>query len=499
MNETDLNTCIAEAPTDNSEFSITLGASFNLTTTKSIAAGNNITLASTNPNTPATLTRDPSLTGRFFLIDIAAGNTAALTIDSVILDGGNQPAAADNQLIYTVKTGTGDITVNLTGNTILRNNNSTSNGGTILMDFDTHQLNISDNVQIINNTTTANGTLSVLGIFNMSGGKISGNTAVNSGGVTISNSAFNMTGGEISNNIVTGAAGGVSVIGTGPVTISGNAAVKNNRSYGHSGGIALSATGTLILAGGTISGNVSSIGSGGGVFMNSGASFIMTSGSVSSNNAQSGGGVRVSSGGTFIMQGGTISDNTVVTAGGAVLVDGLFSMSGGELSGNTADTGAGVHINAGGTFNMADGKITANTAENNGGGIYAAYENLANLTVGANVVFFGNSAITYARMNPADQALYDAQIFTTNFSLPLPFNGYNNYDISYTSDLPTNICQHNQSLWADDVNCVAAPSTGLFGNQIGGAAISALSFALGTVAITVLIIFKIRIHFRSRK
>ena len=442
LTEADLDTCIAEAPTDNSEFDITLGANFNLATQKTIAAGKNITLASINPASPAILTRDAGFVGRMFFINVSGPTT--LTIDSVIIEGNNQPAAANNQLIHTV--GTGEVTVNLTGNTILRNNYNAYAayaGGAIFINGTGHKLNLSGNVQITNNTSGAGGggIASTAGnTLNMSGNVIVGGNSAGGygGGISMTDSTFVMSSGTVSGNTAGAAGGGVRVSGTFIMTggeISGNTAAR----YGGGVTLADSVVATFTMTGGKISGNtaVSSTGRGGG-------------------------GVRVGENNTFDMSGGVISDNASGNHGGGIQVDydGIVNISG-------------------------NAEISGNTSSFDGGGIWIEHDNLTNLTVGASAVFSGNSAATATRMNPADQALYNAQIFATSFSLPLPFNGYNNFDISYASDLSTDICQHNSSLWADDTKCVSVPGTGLFGGQVGGATISVLSLIVSGVMIVV--------------
>jgi len=221
----------------------------------------------------------------------------------------------------------------------------------------------------------------------------------------------------------------------------------------------------------------------------------ITDGTVLRNNnriANYGGGAMTISGGNFNMTGGLITDNRALGAGGISFGNNNSSLtaviSGGEIIGNTAyqATGGGIRLGItttnGNSFSVnVIGKtvIANNTAATNGGGI-GGYDDprlQPYLTVGPNVVFSGNTAATTARIDPSDQSLYDTNILATSFSLPAPFNGYNNYDIQYAGTLPTDICQYNSSLWADDTNCVkpteptlpptepvvpGAPNTGLF-------------------------------------
>jgi hypothetical protein len=161
------------------------------------------------------------------------------------------------------------------------------------------------------------------------------NNTVNGGGVLIDGGIFEMTGGTISGNTVSQNSGGVRVNG-----------------------------GSFTMSGGTISGNTANYDSG-GVRVN-GGSFKMTGGMISSNTAKSnGGGVLVYNGATFTMEGGTISGNkstgsTAESRGGGVLLHtgSTFTMTGGEISGNTIagnGTGGGIHV--GGTFTMNGGAV----------------------------------------------------------------------------------------------------------------------------------------------
>jgi len=508
MSETDLDSCIAEAPTDNSEFTITLGADFSITAQKSITDGKNITLISVDLANPATITRGSGFVGRLFGISTATpGGTTTFTVDSVIIDGGNPVAAADNQLIYS--SGPGNATVNVVGNTILENNNSLSGGGAISLGGGSSELNITGNAQIINNVSGNDGggigIISNSNTLNIFGNVvIGGNTAGRGAGIYIAGvSAIATIGGgaKITNNtIATGNGAGLYLnSASGTLTIS-DAAISGNSTNYYGGGIYV-LLGTLNLGSGAIvSGNTADL-SGGGIYVRDAGTTIMSGGEISGNTANgNGGGVNIiGSTATFTMTGGTISGNTAANGGGVRADDsGTFIMAGGTINNNTATNGGGVYVGDGtlgggafgsGTFTLTGGNIVNNTAYADGGAIWVPHANLAYLTVGPSAVFSGNSAATYARMNPADQALYDAQISATSFSLPLPFNGYNNYDINYTSDLPTDICQHNSSLWADDANCVAAPGTGAEPFDLDNGAVSLVGFGCAVVIIVASVVF----------
>jgi predicted outer membrane repeat protein len=203
------------------------------------------------------------------------------------------------------------------------------------------------------------GVLVLGGIFTMTGGTISGNTAVNAsdetfasgGGVYVGGrGTFTMTGGTISENTAGGAGGGVasenSTFTMKGGTISGNTAVYGT--YGGIGGGVYAVEGSFTMEGGLITGNTTNAGidgAGGGlyVFNDEEEAFLMKGGTISSNTAVNGGGVFVS-GGLFTMEDGFITNNTATESGGGVYSWGTFTVTGGTVSGNTAPSGNDVYV-----------------------------------------------------------------------------------------------------------------------------------------------------------
>ncbi|BFL14215.1 hypothetical protein K160097B7_34310 [[Clostridium] hylemonae] len=228
------------------------------------------------------------------------------------------------------------------------------------------------------------------GAFTMTGGSITGNTANNGGGVSVSSGAtMNMSGtaqiggsaaGEA--NTASDDGGGVYLDGTFNMTgggILGNEAVEG-------GGVFMAGRDSkLDMQGGGILGNTATL-NGGGVFVDRGATFTLSgtaqiggSGIDEGNEAPKGGGVCVWDRDSKLdMQGGSILGNGAGDNGGGVYLDGgaTMSMSGtaqiggsGSNEGNEAQNGGGVHISDG-IFNMDSGSITGNTAGNNGWAVY---------------------------------------------------------------------------------------------------------------------------------
>jgi hypothetical protein len=197
-------------------------------------------------------------------------------------------------------------------------------------------LNLEDGAALRNNnrsdTSVGGGVYVNGGAFTMSGGTISGNTAVRGGGVGLDSGTFTMSGG----------------------TISGNSAISS----GWGGG--LYSKGTVILEGGAIRDNLSND-SGGGIFTESSHSLTIKTGVIiSGNTAASGGGIK--SVGAIIMEGGTISGNTTTgnTAGKGVNVEGTFSMSGSALVAADND----VYLSSGKTITIS-GNLTPTANPNN--------------------------------------------------------------------------------------------------------------------------------------
>ena len=78
------------------------------------------------------------------------------------------------------------------------------------------------------------------GVFDMTGGTISNNTALTGGGVSV-NSTFNMSGGIITGNTAEGSGGGVYVTISGTFNMNGGN-ITNNTAYEEGGGVAVGAS-----------------------------------------------------------------------------------------------------------------------------------------------------------------------------------------------------------------------------------------------------------------
>ena len=120
----------------------------------------------------------------------------------------------------------------------------------------------------------------------MSGGKVTGNSATEGGGVRLDKGTFNMSGSAvISRNTADGYGGGVDV----------------NNGSSMSGGS---------ITGNTTTGDDANFCGGGGVDVYNGGSFTMSGGSITGNNSLRGGGVELNGSGTMTVSGSVqITDN----------------------------------------------------------------------------------------------------------------------------------------------------------------------------------------------
>ena len=147
--------------------------------------------------------------------------------------------------------------------------------------------------------------------FEMNGGKITGNKALDYGGGILTfpqqskKITINIKNGEISENQVTKGSGGAiaAFFGVTELNINGGTLTKNSaKNYG--GGVFLYDATNVTISGGTISENKAS--QGGGVYLWPTSAANQTGGSIENNVANAGGGV---CGGTYTMTGGVIKDN----------------------------------------------------------------------------------------------------------------------------------------------------------------------------------------------
>ena len=190
--------------------------------------------------------------------------------------------------------------------------------------------------------------------FEMNGGKITENKALDYGGGVVTFPQYskkitiNINNGEISGNKVTGGSGGAvaAFFGVTELNIK-DGTLTGNSAYQFGGGVFLYQATNVTISGGTISENKALRG-GGGVCLFAGSEVKQTGGSIENNVANVGGGVY---GGTYTMTGGIIKDNNnslTETARLAAKGDGVFVGTAFNL-GNDAEisTNNDVYLTAG--------------------------------------------------------------------------------------------------------------------------------------------------------
>ena len=182
--------------------------------------------------------------------------------------------------------------------------------------------------------------------FEMNGGKITGNKALDYGGgvVTFPQQSKKITitinNGEISGNKVTKGSGGAvaAFFGVTELNIKGGT-LTGNSAQQFGGGVFLYGTTNVTISGGTISENKALRG-GGGVCLREGSAVKQTGGSIENNVAKVGGGIYS---GIYTMTGGVIKDNNnslteaarLSTRGDGVYVGTAFNLGGAaEISTN---------------------------------------------------------------------------------------------------------------------------------------------------------------------
>ena len=331
-----------------------------------------------------------------------AGGTLALTLENLVIKGGNV-AKGDGGGIY-FNPASGTLTMKnceITENIIsyyMGYGGGIYNTGTLTMEGCTISGNISGwygggiyntgGTLIITDTTISECIVRSYGgggICNSGGNATITNCIIKScettvyhdyrdGGAGIyikGNGIFTMQDSEITENISSSYGGGVYVY-DGTFTMDGGT-ISGNTAHWDGGGVYVNG-GTFTMSDGTISGNTAG-GDGGGVALK-GGTFTLESGTISINKAVYGAGVHVNGGGKFTMTGGTISDNTATGkddsgGGGIHLFNGTVEMSGGTISGNEAKGtaegagGGGIYIyqRNTNTFTMTGGSFSGNKAQ----------------------------------------------------------------------------------------------------------------------------------------
>ena len=159
--------------------------------------------------------------------------------------------------------------------------------------------------------------------------------------------------------------GGGFYMNSGSVTIRDSAFVDNEA--GTAGG-AIHISGTLTLEDSLIDNASGS--EGGGVYVDNGT-FVMSDSTIDDSSAAQGGGIYVNDG-DITISGSTVSNNEAifVHGGGIHMNSGTFNVTNSTLSGNTADDNGGGFYNNSGTGTLSHVSVVNNDAGAAGGGLY---------------------------------------------------------------------------------------------------------------------------------
>lgn len=226
---------------------------------------------------------------------------------------------------------------------------------------------------------------------------VTGGTAVENGGNILNAGNFMMTGGTVSGG---SAVNGGNIYSTGDLTIK-EGTVTGGTATTYGGNICLMG-GVTAIRGGTVS--EGQAGPHGGNIYSKNTEFTMTGGTVSGGDAVQGGNISIDTGSVFTMSGGTLTEGTATNQattnsgwGGNLYVKGTVRLDGTAAltKGYGQANGGNVHIAGGGNFTMdgtqvviSGGTITANGKSNDLNQLKSSSDRTVQLlrgTVGATV------------------------------------------------------------------------------------------------------------------
>lgn len=225
----------------------------------------------------------------------------------------------------------------------------------------------SDGITLYDNVGRGGGVYLEDGLFTMTGGDISGNTANYRGGGIFLTKKPTLTQGTISGNTARNSGGGLCINGdeleltSADMQIYGNTAQKG-------GGVAV-LNGDFILKGGAVgveSGKANHAEKGGGVYVEA----ENTGGTTAADAGNTGDTTVIAA--SVTVNSGNIWYNSATEGGGIYLAkgEGTFTLNGenASINNNTADNGGGIYLYKAPLLNQ--GMIAENTATINGGGMY---------------------------------------------------------------------------------------------------------------------------------
>lgn len=206
------------------------------------------------------------------------------------------------------------------------------------------------------------------------------NGLADNGGGIVNDATLNLFNVEIINNTATANGGGIYASTSVSHTSLNDCDVEYNSSGINGGGIANTAGG-LVITHSKISHNVASNGEGGGVYSSEGIAIITISDTKIENNSTPNG----AGGGIFIEENETLLDdvkikrNRAINGGGVYIVDSIINIKHSELERNIASELGGGLYNQGGVATFRDSEVERNNASTTGGGIYNDVNGTLNL------------------------------------------------------------------------------------------------------------------------
>lgn len=223
-------------------------------------------------------------------------------------------------------------------------------------------------------------------VLNMYGGQIKENNCLpqsvsaKGGGIYADSGEVHLYGGAVTGNTAVNG-GGICAVSSQVIMHGDKALISENQSkyvaaggtFGNGSGIYLEES-SFCLEQGEITGNLAGV-YGGGIYAEKNSEVQIKGGTISKNTAQGGAGIYAKGGKTLLLSGGDILENEAGSDGGGLYIyQNDITMSGGKISGNNCRggigcAGGGIEVMQG-NFRMTGGEIRENFSEISGGGVY---------------------------------------------------------------------------------------------------------------------------------
>jgi predicted outer membrane repeat protein len=323
-----------------------------------------------------------------------AGGNVTLTATTVAHDTAEAGAALYNYNFGTLHVVGGSVTNNVSTNigggllnfgavtvenTLFSGNTATNHGGGIYNYA--AQLGLSGTT-LQHNSANVGGALYNWGIgqVTVSGGGVTGNTAVTNAGAIYSEGALTLTGTQVTANRANNK-GGALFIQNGTATLGGSTVVRGNRATGLNGGLgqgggAFVGDGLLVTTATTFAFDTADAGA---ALYNYNGTMRLNAGTVVNDNRATniGGGLLNFSG--VAATGATFSRNTATNQGGAIFTYAVASTSltNSAITGNRSAFGGGLYDYTNAIVTLVGTRVAEDTASSYGAGIY----NDGNLTI----------------------------------------------------------------------------------------------------------------------